>query len=162
MDPKTTDLHILIRAAWKMHKELVGGGRYAFALFPECNVGVNYVTLDAICITQLYKAIFPDDPLCRSATEFYMKKNGKKVFYTLDKGPLRKERGHVIFKKLFNVNYIKKLHSKDQFFRYSLQTDGYGVSLYIGRYYYWKKKSKPNLSDEGTEDVSGQTNKPPV
>ncbi len=54
LDPDETQLESLIREAWAMSRDLEAKESHGFALFPETNTQVSYITLDATCIAHYY------------------------------------------------------------------------------------------------------------
>ena len=155
-DPDKVKKKDRIRMAWKMHCQLEKDHRHAFTLFPEARYGVKYVTLDTKCITVLYKALYPDDPLCFNKKKFKTI-GGEKTPCTLSDGDLAYYSGRAIFRKLFHMKRVKKLRGKEHQFRFSLQTDGYGVSLNFVRFFeYGKKEETKQKTEQETEQETQQ------
>ena len=128
LDPdEVGDLRVLIKAAWKMRRELENKDDRGFALFPEPKMNMSYVTLDATCLVRLYKQ------LERKGCQDF---DGKMITDG-DLSILHCER---VFASLFCLRGIRKL-AQNKHFRFSFQTDGYGVSWSFGRFHHYKKQT---------------------
>lgn len=128
LDPgdKETKLNKLVKAAWAMRAELEARQVRGFALFPEAETKVAYVTLDVTCVARLYRSLYPES----------FQIPGKHPGTTKQKpdNDVAMEHGPEIFAELFDLPRIRRLRRTHHHFRYSLQTDGMGVALSFGRW----------------------------
>ena len=125
LDPDETLLESLVVAAWNMRRDLEAVEARGFALFPERSIKVSYITLDAICIAHLYRQLYPES----------FRVPGKRPGTTKAKliGDVAMEHDEEIFAKLFDLETIRGMR-KTHHFRFSLQTDGVGVTPSFGRW----------------------------
>ena len=109
-----------------MLQELQKAGKHSFALFPEAKINVGYVTLDATCITQLFKYVYPDHSLCHDTSRWVKNRKGEWVHPKWDESQLQLQSGYAIFNKLFDLPAIMHLPGNNHYFWFSLQTDSDG------------------------------------
>ena len=100
---ETDNLETKIRNAWQMRRDLENAQRKGFALFPESNMDVKYITFDASCIASLYRTLDPETW------------KGKTI------ANLIHEERDRIFNNLFYMDRVNQLRSgRDYHFRYAL------------------------------------------
>lgn len=132
-DPDGENLTTLIHSAWCMLKDIESVGRKTYALLPEAQCSVGYITIDNTCVVSLYKKLYPS--MCPKD------RNGN----TKPINDLSIENGPGIFDQLFFMKRISNMRKKPYGFRYSLQTDGYGVRLSFGRWHHYKKTKRAKV-----------------
>lgn len=140
LDPSTTPLNVLVKAAWGMLRDLEDANKRPFALFPEAKMDVSYITLDSSCIAYIFKSLFPTHSYCyKEEKQVVLKTKGLVMRkYKLKNADMAHLHGREIFGKLFNMAYINKLRGKEHQFRYTIMTDGYGVSLTFAKFIKYK------------------------
>jgi hypothetical protein len=131
LDATVAETNVLLRSMWKMRRDMEDAEGRGFALFPETSSKVSYVTLDGTCITQLFKQLHPE--ACRTA-DGHAKSAGTLLF----------EDGERIFNSIFFLDRVRALRS-NHFFRFSVATDGFGVSWSFGRWIHYDTKKSDEL-----------------
>ena len=143
LDPSSTQVEKLVQAAWEMLRDFEDADHRRFALFPEAKMDVSYITLDSACIAYIFKSLFPDHDYCH---EKQVTLNGNDTVTRRNKlsnANMAYEHGREIFAQLFDMKYINRLRGKEHQFRYTIVTDGYGVSLTFAKFVEYKdSKSK--------------------
>ncbi len=133
VDPEDAELVELIKHSWMMRRDMEDAEAKAFALFPESKIAMSYVTLDSVCITQIYKILHPTMCIAHNPD------TRKDVPITTgDLSMLHRKR---IFRTLFHMKTVHALKHRRFHFTYSMNTDGYGVAFNFSHEVHYNKKT---------------------
>ena len=137
LDPNSTELPELLKHLWEIRRDMEDRGFRSFAIFPEASIDIRYLRFDATAIVACYKQLWKNQ--WADSEEGNSKKPPPNPLLLDDNGkPFKRfcdlvhKRYEEIFEELFDMKIIKKCRPKLQF-RYSMQTDGVGVSLLYGK-----------------------------
>ena len=167
LDPKTTDINILIKCLYKMSQSLENANVRGFNIFPEARIDANYITFSPTTIIAMFvylkrklhgingKINKRDKPTLIANDLGWLLKPGKHGPVFKSPTELRVIHGKRIFRDIFLMKLIRKKR-KTHHFRFSFQTNGKGIQLSFGKWIQVPNKDiregPPTEFDDGTEE----------